>query len=278
MAWYAPDDPVALERAEVAEAKALQLNRDLPEAHLAAASLLAWTTPPRFAYERAVREIKRAPALNPNYGQAHQMLGNIYEHTGLIDEALAEYRKAVDLDPTSQNAMRLIATNFIHRGNYEEAVRTFRQVPSDSNVSAWHYAFPWALQYTGRSQEAWGLIDPYLQAHPEDRGGVVTSTRAIWFAKAGDVERAEADILSALEKGKGYVHFHHTEYGVASAYALLGQSAPAVRWLRAAADDGWPCYPHFANDPNLAKIREDPGYVALIADLKTRSERYRAVF
>jgi len=278
LAWYAPDDPVALERAEVAEAKALQLNRDLPEAHLAAASLLAWTTPPRFAYERAVREIKRALALNPNYGQAHQMLGNIYEHTGLIDEALAEYRKAVDLDPTSQNAMRLIATNFIHRGNYEEAVRTFRQVPSDSNVSAWHYAFPWALQYTGRSQEAWGLIDPYLQAHPEDRGGVVTSTRAIWFAKAGDVERAEADILSALEKGKGYVHFHHTEYGVASAYALLGQSAPAVRWLRAAADDGWPCYPHFANDPNLAKIREDPGYVALIADLKTRSERYRAVF
>jgi len=278
VAWYAPDDAVALERAEVAEAKALRLNRDLPEAHFAAASLLAWSTPPRFAYERAVREVKRALALNPSYGQAHQMLGTIYEHTGLLDEAMAEYRKAVDLEPTSQNAMRMIATTLVARGEYEEAVRTFRQVPPDSNPSAWHYVYASALQYSGRNQEAWTLMERYLQAHSEDRGGVVTSVRAIWYAKAGDIQRAETDIRTALEKGKGYVHFHHTEYSVGSAYALLGRAAPAVRWLRAAADDGWPCYPRFANDPNLAKIREDPGYVALMAELRAKWERYRAMF
>ena len=276
--WYAADDATALERADVAQTKALRLNLNLPEAHFAAAQLLAWTTPPRYAYERAVREIKRALVLNPDYGQAHQMLGTIYEHTGLLDEALAEYRKAVDLDPTSQNAMRMIATTLVAREEYEEAVRTFRQVPPDSNPAAWHYVFAQALQYTGRNQEAWTLIDGYLQAHPEDRGGVVTSVRAIWYANAGDVQRAETDIRAALEKGKGYVHFHHTEYMVGSAYALLGQTSPAVQWLRAAADDGWPCYPHFANDPNLAKIRSDPGYVALLSDVKARSERYRATF
>jgi hypothetical protein len=59
---------------------------------------------------------------------------------------------------------------------------------------------------------------------------------------------------------------------------LLGRAGPALQWLRAAADDGWPCSPRFANDPNLNKIRNDPGYVALVADLKSRSERYRAVF
>jgi tetratricopeptide (TPR) repeat protein/predicted Ser/Thr protein kinase len=278
VAWYAPEDAVALERAEVAEAKALRLNRDLPEAHFAAASLLAWSTPPRFAYERAVREVKRALALNPNYAQAHQMLGTIYEHTGLLDEAMAEYGKAVDLEPTSQNAMRMVATTLVDRGDYEEAVRTFRQVPPDSNPSAWHYVFASALQYSGRNGEAWTLMERYLQAHPEDRGGVVTSVRAIWYAKAGDIQRAEADIRTALEKGKGYVHFHHTEYTVGSAYALLGQSAPAVQWLRAAADGGWPCYPRFANDPNLTKIREDPGYVALMAELRAKWERYRAMF
>jgi serine/threonine protein kinase len=276
--WYAADDAEALQKAELAQTKALRLNFNLPEAHFAAAQLLAWTTPPRYAYERAVREVKRALTLNPDYAQAHQMLGTIYEHTGLLDEALAEYRKAVDLDPTSQNAMRMIATTLVAREDYEDAVRTFRQVPPDSNPAAWHYVFAQALQYTGRDQEAWTLIDRYLQANPEDRGGVVTSVRAIWYARAGDVERAEADIRSALEKGKGYVHFHHAEYAVGSAYALLGRPALAVQWLRAAAEDGWPCYPHFANDPNLSKIRNDAGYVSLVADVKARSEQYRAAF
>jgi serine/threonine protein kinase/tetratricopeptide (TPR) repeat protein len=276
--WYAPDDVTALERADVAQTRALRLNRNLPEAHFAAAQLLAWATPPRFAYERAVREIKHALALNPDYAQAHQMLGTIYEHTGLLDEALAEYRKAVDLDPTSQNPVRMIATTLVARGDYEEAVRTFRQVPPDSNPAAWHYVFAQALQYAGRSEEAWTLMDGYLKVHPDDRGGVVTSTRAIWYARAGNVQRAEADIRTALENSRGYVHSHHTEYAVGSAYALLGRAAPALQWLRAAAEDGWPCYPHFAHDPNLANIRDAPGYVALLSELKMKSERYRASF
>ena len=63
--WYAADDANALERADVAQTKALRLNLNLPEAHFAAAQLLAWSMPPRYAYERAAREIKRALALNP---------------------------------------------------------------------------------------------------------------------------------------------------------------------------------------------------------------------
>jgi hypothetical protein len=126
--------------------------------------------------------------------------------------------------------------------------------------------------------ESWSLIDECLRAHPEDKGGVVTSTRAIWRAKVGDAGRAAADISAALEKGKGYVHFHHTAYNVASAYAVLSQPGPAVHWLRVAAETGWPCYPHYLNDPNLTNIRGDAGYIAFMAQLKARWERYRAMF
>ena len=42
VAWFAPDDKVALERAELAQAKALRLNPDLPEVHYAAAGLVEW--------------------------------------------------------------------------------------------------------------------------------------------------------------------------------------------------------------------------------------------
>src|SRR5207237_2273448 len=77
VAWFAPDDKVALERAEIAVAKALRLNPDLPEAHRAVAGLVEWAIPPRYAHDRAVREVKRALELNPNYAEAHQMLGSI---------------------------------------------------------------------------------------------------------------------------------------------------------------------------------------------------------
>jgi hypothetical protein len=40
------------------------------------------------------------------------------------------------------------------------------------------------LLYLGRTDEAWSVLDGYLQRHPQDPGGVVTSMRAIWLAKA----------------------------------------------------------------------------------------------
>ncbi len=119
-------------------------------------------------------------------------------------------------------------------------------------------------------------MEEYLRAHPDDRGGVVTSAGATLFAKAGDKRRARADIAAGLEKWKGYVHFHHAAYNIASAYALLGQPGDAVHWLRWAAENGFRCYPLFASDPNLARIRQDPGYVGLVDELKAQWERYRA--
>jgi tetratricopeptide (TPR) repeat protein len=193
-----------------------------------------------------------------------------------LDEAVAELQETLSLDAMDDNALRRIGIAQVYQGRYEEGLRTFRQVPPLANSSLWHYQVAWVLLYLGRNDEATAMIERYLRAHPEDRGGVVTSTRAIWFAKAGDRRRAEEDIRSALEKGKGFVHFHHSAYNIASAYALLGQPEPALRWLRETADTGWPCYPYFATDPNLEPIRGDPRYAAFMQDLKGRWERYRA--
>lgn len=275
---FAPNDASALERAHLAVEKALRSEEDLAEGHYAAGFLLWGTVPGQFEYERAVRELRRAIALNGNLDEAHHQLGMIYLHIGLLDEAVAEFSEAMALNPvpTNNNPLRRIGIAHIYRGQYEEGLKTFQQVPPESNSALWNYQVAWALLYLGRSQEAWALIERYLAAHPEDRGGVVTSMRAIWFAKAGDARRAEADIRTAREKGKGFVHFHHTAYNIASAYALLGQAGPSSRWLRVAAETGWPCYPYFVNDPNLERIRGDASYLAFIRELKQEWERYRA--
>ena len=120
------------------------------------------------------------------------------------------------------------------------------------------------------------MIEHYLQDHPEDRGGLMTGLRAVVFAKQGDARRAETDIQSAAVKGKGFVHFHHTAYSIASAYALLRQSHASVDWLRRAATEGLPCYPLFVSDHNLDNIRNDPGFVSFLREQKAQWERYRA--
>src|SRR5207247_10686156 len=118
------------------------------------------------------------------------------------------------------------------------------------NPPLWSSDAAWALIQLGRSQDASALIERYLRDHPEDRGGLMTGLRAIVFAKQGDARRAEADIQSAIQKGKGFVHFHHAAYSIATAYALLPKPRAAVEWLRRAADHGVPCCPLFAGGRN----------------------------
>jgi DNA-binding winged helix-turn-helix (wHTH) protein/tetratricopeptide (TPR) repeat protein len=276
IAFFAPADAAALERAQVAAGRALDLDPGLAEAHYAAGVLLWGVLPDRFMHERAVSELKRAISLDPDLSEAHHYLGGIYLHIGLLDQAVAEFQKTLALEPSDHDSFRRIGLVLVYRGRYEEGLRALHQVPSGSSPSLWHYQMAWALLYLGRNEEARTLIDQYLQAHPEDRGGVVTSLRAIWFAKAGDQSRAEADIRVAVPRAAGYIHFHHTAYNIASAYALLGKPAEALRWLREAARTGWPCYPYFAADPNLEPLHSDPGYLSFMDELKAQWELYRS--
>jgi hypothetical protein len=45
--------------------------------------------------------------------------------------------------------------------------------------------------------------------------------------------------------------------------------------LESAADDGFPCYPYFAKDPNLEPLRAQPRFVALLTTLQRQSERFK---
>jgi DNA-binding SARP family transcriptional activator len=272
---FAPDDTSALEQAQVAAEKALRLDPDLAEAHQAQATLL-WGTIGGFAHERAIREDQRALALNPNLDRAHQQLGNIYLHIGLLDEAIGELQETLAITPREDNALRRVAEARGYQGQYEEALRILKQTSPESNSPLWHFQMAMLLLHLGRNDSAFTLVQGYLRGHPEDRGGVVTSVRAVWFAIASDRRRAEKDIETAVAKGKGYVHFHHAGYHIALAYALLHQPDSAVQWLRRVAAAGMPCYPCFAGEPFLNDIRTDPGFVAFLREQKAQWERYRA--
>ena len=52
----------------------------------------------------------------------------------------------------------------------------------------------------------------------------------------------------------------------------------AVKWLDAAALDGFPCYPLFENDANLDNLRRDAGFIKFMAKLKQLWGSYAILF
>src|SRR5437867_521742 len=72
-------------KSKEAIAKALQLDPEVPTAHLAKAQLL-WTPSSGFQHEEAISELRRALAVAPNFADAHVFLGKIYFHVGLLEE------------------------------------------------------------------------------------------------------------------------------------------------------------------------------------------------
>ena len=271
--WFKPKDTASVEKGLVAVEKALRLDPDLAEAHYARGFLL-WTPASHFAHEQAIQELRRAIELNSNLTDARDWLATVYWHIGLLDRALDEFRKTLAVDPANRLAQDRMGQVLVYQGKYEEALRILRQVPREFNPSLTTYHLAWTLVLSGRNAEASTVVEDYLRTYPQDPGGVVTSVRALLHAKAGDKSAAVQDIRRATLLGQGFGHFHHAAYNIASAYAVLGQPGLAVQWLRRVVDDGLPCYPLLANDPNLATLRQNPDFLALLAQLRAQWEHW----
>jgi serine/threonine protein kinase/lipoprotein NlpI len=273
---FTPDEKQWEEKAFVAVEKALSLDPDLAEAHLARGRLL-WTPSNHFPHDKAIQEYRRALALNSNLDEVQNQLALVYGHVGLLDEALQQLEKAVAINPSNTLARYHVGETLLFQGKYEQALTALRSVPRDVNPALVGYQTPIALLHLGRREEAAAILEELLRVYPEDNGGLFTSVQALMAALAGEKETAEDKIRSAIEKGKGFGHFHHTAYNIACAYSLMNKPEQAIKWLQAAADDGFPCYPLFESDPYLNPLREDSRFVTLMMRLKEQWKYYKAL-
>jgi serine/threonine protein kinase/Flp pilus assembly protein TadD len=270
-----PEKKKLNEDAEVDVDKALALDPNLAEGHFAR-GLLLWTPYKRFPHEQAVQSYKRAIELNPNLDEAHHQLGFVYAHIGLLDKGWQEIQKALALNPGNTLARYRLGVIDMCRGKYEEAFEIFNSTPLENNPSLLAFYTSTALFRLGRNEEASAIIEQFLKDHPKDEGGLVTSVKAMMLAKTGKQREAEATIQHAIEIGRGYAHFHHTSYNIASAYALMHQPEPALKWLQVTAEEGFPCYPMFEGDTNLDNIRKDARVISFMANQKQQWEHFNA--
>ena len=267
------DRKKAYEDAEVAVNKSLAIDPNLAEGHFAR-GLMLWTPYKRFPHAQAIQSYRRAIELNPNLDEAHHQLGFVYLHIGMLDKGQQEIEKALAINPGNTLARYRLGVINMCRAKYAEAYQVFNSTPLEQNPELLAFYTSNALFRLGRNEEASALIDKYFKEYSKDKGGMVTSVKAMMLAKAGRNGEAAATIQHAIDIGRGYAHFHHTAYNIASSYALMNRPDEAMRWLQVTADEGFPNYPLFEGDSQLTNLKKDPRFVAFMAQQKKQWELF----
>jgi len=264
------------ENADVALAKALDLEPGLAEAHFVR-GLILWTKAKGFPHDQTIRSFQKALELDPDADETHHQLSMVYSHVGLLDEAQRHVTRAIELNPNNTMARFRVGVYAAWQCRFEDALGVLKTVPADVSPFLVDRVRAEVYIQLRRPDKAKPIVDDYLATHPNDEGGSLTSVRALLLAHAGETREATTMIAKAIELGAGFGHFHHTAYNIAVTYAALHEPAEAVNWIEAAADDGFPCYPYFAQDPNLDALRAFPRFVDLMSQLQKQWMHFKRI-
>jgi DNA-binding winged helix-turn-helix (wHTH) protein/tetratricopeptide (TPR) repeat protein len=262
-------DPASvwLEKAEFHCRRALEIDRDLPEGHVARAFLL-WGPSKNFQHLEAIADLKRALTLQRNLPHAYNRLGTILAHIGLLEHAREMYERGRPFNPRKAVSPSIVQV-YVWSREYElarEKIEAWR-VENPGNKYAIYFA-PQPAMMTGNWQEARTLLDEALQLLPEEP--LITSLQGVLSALTGSPEHALDCVTKACASPKSFGHSHHIYYQIACIFALTGRHATALEWLERSVGTGFGCWPFFLKDPCLESLRGLPEFELLVSTLQAK--------
>ena len=234
--------------------------------------MMLWRPSQAFPTREALAEVRKALAVKPNWDEAWHLRGMILFHAGHLKGGRKSIDRALAINPSNTIARFRYGPMFVYEQKFEEAITALKRVPKSSLPANWSYQLAWSLLSLGRMEEAAREVDSALKENAADQGGVLHAARAMLRAKKGDRKGAEADIAEAIRVGKSFGHFHHTAYSLGAVYTAFGDFDKAQEWIENAANNGFPCYPLFENDPHLERLRAVPKFQAFLKKLRQEWE------
>jgi eukaryotic-like serine/threonine-protein kinase len=262
------------DRAEAMCRRALTIAPELPEGHYLRARLL-WH--PRSGWDGpgAVREFSAAIAGRPSLNEAHHFRAQVFNHLGLLEEAVAGFDRALAIDPGDEYARVHRPLSRYLQGRFGEALEAMLPLAS-ANPTAWSlYTTALCQLRLSRIGDAAATIERLAR---QFAGNVLLfAGKALLAALQGEPDRAREQVALVDRNRKLYGHYHHAQYDAGCAEALLGDKDAAIGWLTAAAENGFPCAPAFSSDRWLEPLRGEPRFQGLLADLLRKGEEYRSL-
>jgi DNA-binding winged helix-turn-helix (wHTH) protein len=266
-------DPASmwLDKAEFHCCRALELNPDLPEGHVAKAFLL-WGPSKNFQHIEAIAELRRALALQNNLPHAYNRLGTILAHVGLLDRAREMYERGRAFQPRKAVSHSIVQV-YIWSREYDMAQKEIHawRAQSPSNKYPVYFA-PQPAMMAGDWKEAKILIDEAMQLLPDEP--LIISLLGLFYALTGKPERAVDCLTRACASPKSFGHSHHTYYQVACILGLIGRPTEAFEWLERSVSTGFACWPFFIKDPCLRALRSHSEFEVLVSSLQAKYPDY----
>ncbi|HZS54983.1 MAG TPA: tetratricopeptide repeat protein [Bryobacteraceae bacterium] len=159
---------------------------------------------------------RKALELDPELGEAHALLGDIYQKQWKWSDAEAEYKQALQLKPNDAAAHMGFANWLLCQGRTEEAIAWARRARELDPLGSAGIGIGWILFQARHYDESIAELRSTLAVHPE-------SAQARFFLGfaligKGEPERAIPDLeqaVSLMHRSPGSLELLATAYGFA---------------------------------------------------------------
>jgi len=249
-----PSKEAVVKEKEFAQ-KALELDPELPEAHLSLACALGGA----FDWRNAQIEFDRAIKLNPNLAWAYEIYAWFLGGVGRLDEAIAKDKKAIELDPLNSFFQSALAYYLYHARRYDDAmVQVRKTLELDPTSTLAHNLLGRCL--LGKGDTA-GAIAEFQQSKINITGAWYQGLLGYAYAISGDRPKAE-QILRELEAQAKRQYVNSSAF--AAIYLGLGEKEKALDWLDKAYENQESACWLLKVDPIYDSMRNEPRFQALV--------------
>lgn len=254
----APQD--AWSRARSMALQAIALDPNLPEGHLALASVFNFYD---WDWERARHHMVRAIELQPQRGESYYMYAAHLMTQGLLEEALVQARIGLKYDPVSAPLLAAEALIHAYLGDYDSSILLAQSaLKSAPHYVELYYALGMAQTFAGRPHEAVQTLERGLE-------NTKVPFLMAWLAEAhahtGNTEKARAalqEMINLAKKGSPVAT------PIAIAAASLGETDLALQWLEKAIEQRDILAAYISVFPSLRKLHDEPRYKQLLQQMK----------
>jgi len=219
----------------------------------------------------------RALALDPELSDAHAARGFALWRMKRADAAGAEFEAAMRLDPKQFEARYFYARLCYQRGDPEHAAELFEDAARAREDYQARFFAAQSYATLGRAAEAEAayrralhVVQQHLALNPDDpRAATMCAVSLCRLGDKGEGLRWAERALAIDPDDPGVI------YNVACLYALEGRPDEAISCLSRALEAGFGAREWIVQDPDLASLRGDPRYQALVGPAAGEGDKPR---
>ena len=242
----------AYPRAKAAADRALELDPDLADAHLAVAMYRMYY---EWDFEGAEAAFERAVDINPSLVNAHYHLAWLYELYAQDEEAIRLGELTIELDPLSPFYSGWLAEQYRDAGMFDKAIE------EATATLKLRRDYPVANLVLGETYADLGDFDKAIEYHEKLRENYFWSfALAATLGQAGRIDEASKMADRYVDDGDSLV--------AVLIYASMGEHDKAYEWLLEAREKRVPWYPWLLSwYPQTRSMHDDPRVIALAEEI-----------